>query len=195
MVARFGTAPVLLWACTLLPCAGRQQAPGAAPAARSVCELAKTPETLNGKIVSVRGRVLIGFEEFMFSTADCASRKVNGIWLEYGRGPKRQPTIWCCGDMVPRDALAIVQNQEFQRFHRQLTAQSRRKGCHAGECHLYDVTATLTGRLDVADLEPGPKGTSVCPNGGFGHFGVSCARLVIESVSDVVAKPVAQSGK
>jgi hypothetical protein len=178
-----------------LPGAERKRALPAVPAARPVCELAKTPDTFNGRIVSVRGRILIGFEEFRFSAADCGARKVDEIWLEYGSGPKRQPTTWCCGDMVPRDALALVEDQEFRGFHKVLTAQSRRKGCHEGECHLYEVTATLTGRLDVADLEPGPNGTSVCRLGGFGHFGVACARLVIQSVSDVVAKPSAQSRK
>jgi hypothetical protein len=101
------------------------------------------------------------------------------IWLEYGRGPKRQPTIWCCGDLASRDPIAVVQDASFKKFDRYLTAKTGRKNS-------YEVTATLTGRLDTA----ASSDTSQRCAGGFGHLGMACSRLVIQSVAEVVAKDV-----
>ena len=150
----------------------------------TVCDVLKAPELFNGKIVTLRGEIQIDFERFNLQAQDCAGQKADdALWLEYGRGPKRQPTIWCCGDMVPRDGLAMLQDTEFRQFHRYLTA---RKDPHKYYDYLYRVTATLTGRFD--SREPQDRG---CFGFGFGHFGASCARLVIQRVSNVVAVPAA----
>ena len=146
------------------------------------CELVKLPERFKGSIVKVRAQILIAFEDFRLDTAACEGKKIDGAWLEYGNGPKRQPVTWCCGDMIPRDPLPLLQNSDFKKFHRYLTAQSRTSACHEGQCYLYRVTATLTGRLDTAPFDKNGYCTS-----GYGHFNFHCARLVIHSVSDVVA--------
>jgi hypothetical protein len=158
--------------------------------ATTVCEIVQAPETFSGKIVTLNGRVLIAFEDFELSVAGCDGKKIDGVWLEYGRGPKKQPTIWCCGDLVPRGPLALVENDSFRRFNHYLTAQRRAKGCYEGQYYAYNVTATLTGRFDSAATQACPSGKGVCCTGGFGHFGSFCGRLVIESVADVVATPI-----
>jgi hypothetical protein len=162
------------------------------PVPATLCELVKQPERFDGKIVGVRGLVKFGFEVFALSADDCDGRKLDGVWLEYGKGPKKQPTIWCCGDLTPRDEPALWKNADFRAFHRYLVAQKRTKGCYEGECLLYSVTATLTGRFEAVKTEPcpGDRESHCCPGGGFGHLGFFCGRLVIQSVSDVVAKPV-----
>jgi hypothetical protein len=121
--------------------------------------------------------VQIAFEDFELSAETCEGGKIDGIWLEYGRGPKKQPTIWCCGDLTPRDPLVLVQDNEFRRFHRLLTAKKR-----AGR-----ITATLAGRFDSVETEPCPGDSKArcCGFGNFGHFGMACGRLVIQRVSDV----------
>lgn len=150
----------------------------------TVCEVATNPEQFNDKLVSLRDRVRIAFEDFELSAAGCNGRRIDAVWLEYGKGPQRQPTTWCCGDMVPRDPLAVVQNSEFRKFHRYLTAETKRNG------YSYQVTATLTGRFDAVPTETCPhEDRRCCPAGGYGHFGVFCARFVIRSVSDVLAEP------
>jgi hypothetical protein len=58
-------------------------------------ETAMDPDRFNGKIVTIRGRVKIAFEDFELSTTECKGREIDSIWLEYGKGPKKQPTIWC----------------------------------------------------------------------------------------------------
>ena len=119
-----------------------------------LCELVKSPTTFNGKLISVRAPVQIAFEKFGLAVADCAERKLDYIWLEYGSGPKRQPTTWCCGDMVPRDALKLVQDKEFRRFHHFLTAEKKAKDCY--NCYLYHVTATIHGKFDTVETQPCP---------------------------------------
>jgi hypothetical protein len=173
----------------VLPAIAAAQVKGDEPIKTTICELVKLPDRFSGKMVSVGGRVLIGFEDFRLDTIHCDGSKIH-VWLEYGSGPKRQPTTWCCGDMVPRDPLRVVQNSDFTKFDRYLTAQSRTSGCDEGQCYLYEVTVILTGRFDAVETVTCPDGTSLCPKGGgFGHFGLSCSRIVIKSVSDVVAKP------
>jgi hypothetical protein len=161
----------------------------------TVCEIARAPMAFHGKVVSVRAPIQIGFENFGLSVSECADKKLDFIWLEYGTGPKRQPTTWCCGDMVPRDSLVLVQDAQFRRFHRLLTAERKSKGCYG--CYLRQVTATITGRFDAVETRPCPgDGKSLCCGpSGFGHLGMACGRIVIRSVSDVVASRAGPTGE
>src|SRR5579871_53380 len=78
---------------------------GIRPTRTTLCDLVTAPERFNGQIVSLNSRILIAFEDFELSARSCQGKKIDSVWLEYGRGPKRQPTTWCCGDIVPRDPL------------------------------------------------------------------------------------------
>ena len=165
----------------MLPIVAFGQMKSDEPVKTTVCEIVRSPALFNGKIITLRGPIQIAFENFGLSVSECTEKKMDYVWLEYGRGPKRQPTIWCCGDMVPRDSSVLLQDTEFRRFHHYITAEKKAKGCH--NCYLYQVTATLTGRFDAVEPEPGV----LC---GFGHLGMACGRLVILAISDVVAHPV-----
>lgn len=143
-----------------------------------VCAIVKDVHRFDGQIITVRSAVKIGFEEFELPAKQCGVKNLDGIWLEYGRGPKEQPTMWCCGDTSPKDRLAVVQNADFRRFHRYLTSRTKQWEPK------FSVTATITGRVDA--VAPTNEG---CRQ-GFGHFGFFCARLVIQSVADVTAEPV-----
>jgi len=166
----------------------RAQAGNGAPLV-GLCDVAREPLAYNGTLVAIRGAVRIAFEDFQISTALCDARQIDGIWLQYGSGPKAQPTTWCCGNLTPRDPPRLNEDAEFRRFDRYLTAQKHSKDCHLGDCYIYAVTATLAGRLDAVPTKLCPDGKShCCPAGGFGHLGFACARLIIQSVSDVVPK-------
>ena len=112
----------------VLPGLAVEQAQADEPIKTTICGLVKSPEGYNHEIIAVRARINIAFENFTLSPSDCGDGKFDAVWLEYGKGPKSQPTIWCCGDMVPRDSLVLVQNAEFHRFHQYLTAEKRTKG-------------------------------------------------------------------
>jgi hypothetical protein len=79
-----------------------------------VCEVLQHPQTFNGKMISIRTRIRIEFEDFEIDTPSCANKVIDGIWLEYGKGPKKQPTIWCCGDLTPADQLGLIQDSAFR---------------------------------------------------------------------------------
>jgi hypothetical protein len=113
------------------------------PITTTFCDLTRDPQPFIGKIIRMRAPVSIAFEHFALSASACDSKRVDDIWLEYGRGPKQQPTTWCCGEIANQDPLEVLQNADFRKFHRYLIAQRRSKGCHEGECYLYNVTATL----------------------------------------------------
>jgi hypothetical protein len=125
-------------------------------------------------MIRVRASIEIGFEDFKLSADACTGRTIDAIWLEYGRGPKKQPTIWCCGDLTPRDSINVVGDAEFRKLDEFLTK-------------LIPVVATIMGRFDSTPQVPGASGRpAYCPD-GFGHFGIFCARIVIQSVSNVEA--------
>jgi len=98
------------------------------------------------------------------------------------------------GDTSPADPLVLRQDAQFRKFHSYLTAQYRFKGCFNWDCYRHNVAASLTRRFDAVKTELCPDGKSRCCVGpGFGHLGMFCTRLVIQSVSDVVAKQIDRS--
>jgi hypothetical protein len=84
----------------------------------------------------------------------------------------------------------MVENREFRRFHRLLTAEKNAKRCYDYDCYVYRVTATLVGWFDAVDTDPCPGDAQArcCGFGNFGHFGLACGRLVIQRVTQVEAK-------
>jgi hypothetical protein len=154
----------------------------------SICEIATNPAEWNERTVSLSATVRIAFEQFDISAEGCPERKLDAVWLEYAEGPKKQPTVWCCGDLTRGGQPTLKQDAEFRKFHRLLTAQRRAKDCLKDYCFANDVSARLTGRLETARTQLCADGEHYCcPEGGFGHIGFSCARLVIQQVADVKA--------
>jgi hypothetical protein len=146
-----------------------------------VCEVLQHPLSFNGKMISIRTRIRIAFEVFAVEIPSCPHKVADEIWLEYGKGPKTQPTTWCCGDLTPRDQLGLIQDSAFRKFDSYLRAVREGKP-------LYAVSATVSGRFDTVPTTTCPDGVTQCPrDGGFGHFGLFASRLIIHSVSQVSA--------
>jgi hypothetical protein len=144
-----------------------------------LCELARRPLAFAGSVLSVRGTVQVGFEWFVLDTSPCTDRKLDYVWLEYGRGPKRQPTTWCCGDIHPQQGPGVVQNREFRKFDRYLRVRS-------GRGQTKSASATVRGFFEAVTAPSCEGSERCCPPGGFGHLGIACARLIIESLEQVV---------
>src|SRR5712692_1995810 len=144
----------------------------------SVCQILANPMAYDGKMVRVRGRAVLAYQDFELSAKECDAEKP-GIWLEYGSGPRHQPTIWCCGSQ-PKDKLTVVQDKNFSAFDRSLTAQANKADCY--NCYLYEVTATLTGRIDaVEEAVVKDAEQKLAAAHGFGNLGAFRVRLVIRS--------------
>jgi hypothetical protein len=93
-------------AVTLLPIMAIGQTESTEPIKTTPCEVGKSPAYFNAKIITLRAPIETAFEDFGLSVSERADKKLDYVWLEYGKGPKRQPTICCCGDMAPMNFTA-----------------------------------------------------------------------------------------
>jgi hypothetical protein len=188
-------AALLILACA---CGVRAQA-----VQTTVCAVLKDPASFNGKIVTIKGTAVAGFDEFILKDEDCGL-PVNGIWLDYPPGTKGkagpiallvlQAAHNFAGTYTAqtRTPVTLTRDKDFKQFD-SLLAQTHTKdpGTCLG-CTRYEVTATVTGRLDgMADatLLRNDAG-KITGLGGFGNLNAYPARLVIQSVTGVQAKDV-----
>jgi hypothetical protein len=169
----------------------------------TVCAVLKDPASFNGKIVTMKGTAAAGFDEFILKDEDCGL-PVNAIWLDYPPGSKAkagpialvvlQPAKNFAGTYTAatRTPVTLTKDKDFKQFD-SLLAQTHAKdpGTCLG-CARYEVTATITGRLDgVADatLRRDDAG-KIIGLGGFGNLNAYPARLVIQQVTGVAGKEV-----
>ncbi len=186
----------------------RAQAPAPAPAQvmdTTVCDVVKKPASFDGKIVRIKGTVIVGFDQFAIKDAtdpNCGF-PVNTIWLEYPQGTKGKAGAAAIVEIQPaknfsgqytaptRAAVTLDKSKDFKQFD-SLLSQPHQKGSMCLGCARYEVTATLIGRLDTVDdpmLKRDASG-KIAGFGGFGNMNSYPARLVLQSVSDVTPKEI-----
>ncbi len=169
----------------------------------TVCAVMKSPKSFDGKIVRIKGIVIAGLDEFAIKDTSPCGYQVDAIWLSYPQGTKAKSGPLAVVEMQPahnysgtytaptRTPVTLDKsNKDFKTFDN-LMSQVHNKG--AGMClgcARYQVTATLTGRLDgVADATiQRDKAGKVTGFGGFGNMNAYPARLVLQSVSDITPK-------
>ena len=171
-----------------------------------VCDVVKNPAPFNGKMVSIKGTVVAGFDQFIIrdTTDPNCGFQVDGIWLSYPQGTKGkagpaamlviQPARNFTGKYTPptRTPVTLQKDKEFKQFDSLLSQTHQRGADLCMGCTRYEVTATLVGRLDtVADatLQRDASG-KIIGFGGFGNMNAYPARLVLQSVSDVTPKEI-----
>ena len=169
----------------------------------TVCDVLKNPKSFDGKMVSIKGTVVAGFDEFVVTDGDCG-KDVNGIWLSYPEGAKVKSGPLAMLQVEPahnfagpapaetRTPVTLQKDKDFKKFDSLLT-QYHSKGAElCPGCPRYHVQATLTGRLDGvanAGLTRDASG-KINGLGGFGNMNVYPARLVIQSVADFTPQDV-----
>lgn len=164
----------------------------------TVCAVLTSPQSFDGKIVRLKGDVIVGFDEFVVRGKGC-NRPVSGIWLSYpaGTNAKAGPVAVLLLRLAKNSSASIAspnrapvtldKDKNFKEFDRLLSTPAKAQGICLG-CVKYEVTATLVGRLDgtkAAGLIRDGKGR-VIGIGGFGNLNRYRARLVLQSVSDLV---------
>ena len=143
----------------------------------SVCDVTRSPASFDGKIVRLRATVVSGFEAF--GIRDPGNEKCDVIWLTYpGGGPVASTSFGPATPNLQRAPVSLKNDRQLKRFQKLLNAEMypRSRGNICMACTRYEVTATMTGRLDYAG-----KGR------GFGHMNAFETQLVLESVADVSA--------
>jgi hypothetical protein len=181
---------LLLFACTI---ACRAQA----AIHVTSCELIASPEKYSGKVVQVRARVNLVFEDFSLAQEGCEDA-YPGVWLVYG-GDEPTPTSSTVNDLSRKPGsvlkvngrpIPLVHDDALELFRDRLNAiRISPIGDHpCYDCHLYRVTATLTGVFFAAINDARQLN-------GYGHLGC-CHLLAIQQVSDVDAKrtPIPMGG-
>ena len=167
----------------------------------SVCDILKDPQAFNGKIVRIKATVSSGLDEFVIKGEDC-HHAISSIWLAYSEGTgaksgpmailQLQPASNFGGTVVPVDRAPVVldASKNFKQFDSLLAAPYKSNGMCIG-CAKFEVSATLTGRLDA--VEPVLRRDStgkIIGISGFGNLYAWPARLVLQSVSDVSAHEI-----
>jgi len=190
MIARF-VAPIFAPFAFAALCVAQ------APITVTPCDLVNSPQMYSGKVVEVRARVSLAFEDFSLAQPGCED-KSPGVWLMYG-GDEPTPTASTVNDLSRKPGsvvkvngipIPLAHDAALDLFRQRLDAvRTSPIGDHpCYDCYLYQVTATLTG-VFFSDQKPGQ------PFGGYGHLSC-CHLLAIERVADVDAQrtPIPMGG-
>ena len=156
------------------------------PISTTVCAVMGNPSAFAGRIAKLRATVRSGFETSTIIDTDQPS--CNGPWFE--TAPKKGNLPRLDGYDAEQQRLHpifLVEDESMKRFDDALDAvvyPLDKKVIFldgvGGKPPRYEVTATMTGRVDYA----GERGL------GFGHMNAWRVRFVLISVKDVVTKEI-----
>jgi hypothetical protein len=146
-----------------------------APISTTVCEIIHNPAAFSGRIVKVRATVASGFESS--TIVDANDKPCRGPWFQYALKEGEPPRDSRDAELQRRHRVFLKEDENMKRFTEALGTfvPPRDKGVRGGL--RYNVTATMTGRVDDA----GANGL------GFGHLNGSRVRFLLISVEDVSA--------
>lgn len=164
----------------------------------SVCDVTGHPAKFDGKTVRLSGIVQVGVDSFLMRGESCG----DGLWLSYPAGTKAKSgpatvvilQMAANGTGTPgtvRPPVALQANADFDNFDKLLSDKVKTPGMCLG-CVKNNVKATLVGRID-GTANPGitrDASGKITALDGFGNMNQYGARMVIESVSNVVAEPI-----
>ncbi len=148
-------------------------------ASTTVCDITQQPDAFDGKTVRVRATVISGFEVFAIrdTANDCGQ-----MWLSYsGGGPTASVSTGALTPDLKRKSVELRHDRAFNKFQKLLVARMypRSRGAICLSCGRYEVTATMTGRVDYAGEHP-----------GFGHLNGYRTQFVLQAISEVSGKDV-----
>lgn len=147
-----------------------------APLAVDACEILAHPSRYNGKLVKVRGN-------FRRTAKWSGIEKVSCSDEILVVGPS-DPSVTPPANFQIKDDAAY---KSFKMASEELKPGEANAEYEANLRYKYEVTATFVGRLDSADIRlPSGKIQSLL---GFGPQEMFRARLVLKSISAVVATP------
>ncbi len=157
--------------------------PATGQTALTVCDVLAHPSRFRGKLVKLRGKISLNFENFTLSDVSASCHE--GIWLDY---PEDVPEVG-----KGTGSIRLIQNAELKKFKEVVSARSPDAPghtCNLGPCQRYKVVATIAGRFDYKNAKCATKKNESPFGCGYGNMGTWNARLIIGSVSDVSATEV-----
>ena len=162
------------------------------PIKTTLCELVKEPKHFDGKMVQIRAAILTGVdlpnddsrpvsELSLLSDNRCAER----IWFartDIMNGQLTSPT---------GSSIVVRQDDEYRKMNdfssRSYVPKNGPPVAVFINCPLFLVISTVTGRFDYIKKAVQEHSRIVS---GFGTLNSYDSQLVLQSVSDVVAKPI-----
>ena len=183
------------------------------PIETTLCELVKSADGLNGKMVRVRALIVMGMESVILYDKACdADARVELDW-------PREPIPRAAGDGLfeyafissPREAerperlrwrrplppVKLVEDETYARFAAALQVERPASpGVICVACPLNSVTATMTGRFEHATrmaVRDRFRKIEVVEPVGFGHLNMWTSRFILQSVPEFTAKPISAS--
>ena len=160
------------------------------------CDVLSRPMEFNGRTVRISGTVQTGLDDFVMRAPGCTGTTLSSpqaIWIDYPRGthgkagPAMRIALTVSGASAPVATAAVLdRGHDFERFDAALSVPLPSRGICLG-CARTAVTATLTGRIDAVPVARIVRaGARYSTAAGFGTLNRYRARLVVESVSNVV---------
>jgi hypothetical protein len=153
----------------------------AGPVDTAVCAVFLAPQKFDGVFVRMRAKVFLGPETF--DIRDPNDSCTYGLSLAYAdRGPGASVSVSARAASSDRPPVVLRRDSKLKEFDGLVRAEmhSRDRGSVCIACARYEVTAIMTGRIDIA-----------APGTGFGHMNAYDARFTLQSVSEVSAKDLA----
>jgi len=192
-----------------------------APIKTTLCEVKREPDRFNGKLIQVRARMFAVFEYSNLIDDSCDMRTWlswgdqpivsdkygNEVAVEFAymksRSELKHPERlnWFAVGKPPITLMESDSSRTAEQFLEQFYPSAADLTVCPQFCPKYKVLATVTGRFDfiskrrlmaVREVATGRVEVWEKAN-GFGHLGVSDSKLVLQSVSDVVAEPIDRS--
>jgi hypothetical protein len=182
------------------------------PVKTTICELVNEPESFNGKMVEVRADAVWGRHGSGLTDQKCSSaipwsfkNTLSVSTVERGEYTFAffPPTLQLHPDQLDwkpiRQPISVTlrRNDEFRRLQYYMDHLFAKEGTDEKclHCPDYEITSTVTGRFDYYEthymaVRVRPGGAIRVLKVGFGPMGESLYQLVVQSVSDVVAKPI-----
>src|ERR1041385_277877 len=145
------------------------------PIPTTICEVSADPAFFDGKVVSLKATVISAFEVFAIGSQeqDCGR-----MWLEYSEGGPPASTSLTVS-RKPRVPITVLKDKNFKRFQSLLNAamypRTHEHVCI--DCHRYQVSAEMVGRVDYAGSQA-----------GYGHMNAYKLQFELISVLQVNGK-------
>jgi hypothetical protein len=145
------------------------------PVATTVCAIMHNPSAFAGRIVKVRATVASGFESS--TIVDVNDKSCRGPWFEDALKRGEHPRDGYDAALQRRHPVFLKEDDNMKRFNEALSAvvYPREKKVILIGGNRYNVTATMTGRVDDSGAN----------RLGFGHMNAYRVRFLLSSVQDV----------
>jgi hypothetical protein len=144
----------------------------------TICAITKNPSYFDGKVVRVKAKLISGFEVYAIEEpqGQCSISLSNS-----DGGATASVSLGAMTLNINRPEVILKKDSEFKKFQRLQNAEMypRKQGESCMDCHRYEISAMMTGRIDYAG-----------EGNGFGHMNMFAARLVLASVSDVIGHDI-----